>query len=461
VGGLVADELYTGDLDVASVQTRDALVVLLGIIHVRADKPSLRALEASTRHESTPLTKTVVSEMLKGTRLPRKAVMISFLRTCGVPEEAIEPWRRAWERVAVGEQSPNFRRPPPTRDQPTDNPVDPTWSSVEDHTEETATYSIPRHTPVLAPEPTRVESPDAKEDSVSAKTAAGPQLRRRELSAELRSLRNTAGLTIEQVAASLMCSPSKVSRMESGNRTVTLRDVRDLCALYQVTDSTKRDHLMELAREGRKQGWWQSYGLPYGTYIGLEADANSISCYNGTLIDGLLQTTDYSRVLETAGWVERDAEQIERRVAVRLRRQSLLDGDSPLRLRAMIDESALHRVMGNSSIMKAQLNHLVEISRRTNVTIRIIPYTTGAHAALDSIFTILEFPGTLPGIVYVEGLFGSIYLERAQDMERYQHVFSLLETIAASEDESIELISRISRSYELARACLDLSDFLD
>jgi transcriptional regulator with XRE-family HTH domain len=248
-------------------------------------------------------------------------------------------------------------------------------------------------------------------------------------------------MTIEQVAERLLCSSSKVSRMETGSRSVTMRDIRDICDLYGVA-GTQRDYLAELARESRQQGWWQSYDVSYAAFIGLEADATSIDTFQGTVIPGLLQTADYARALIKSNVPEFSPELIEQRVTVRLKRQQLLTQDDPPQLRIILDESALHRIIGSHSTMKAQLNHVIEISGLANIAIQVVRYDSGAYAALDSSFTILELPSPIPALVYVEGLFGSVYIDRQQEVERYQRIFKGLRSIAATEEESIAVVAR-------------------
>jgi transcriptional regulator with XRE-family HTH domain len=277
-----------------------------------------------------------------------------------------------------------------------------------------------------------------------------PTVRRRELGALLRNLRKEKNLTVEQVTAHLLCSASKVSRIETGQRGATLRDVRDLCDLYGVTDQAERDRLITLAREGKQQGWWQSYDLPYGTYVGFESEAVSIKDYDSAVIPGLLQTADYARALHEAAIPQRSApeltsEVIDQRIEARLRRQKLLTrtGPGPLQFWTILDEAALHRIVGSVDVMRAQLGKLIELSKLSNVTVQIIPYSAGAHPALDSTFNILEFNSSVPSIVYVEGLVGWIYLERKEDIDRYIEVFGILSQMALTPEKSVELIARV------------------
>ncbi len=274
-----------------------------------------------------------------------------------------------------------------------------------------------------------------------------PTLRRRELGALLRARRLELGLTVEQVAERLEFSPSKVSRLETGQRGATARDIRDLCDLYGVSDPAERERLVTLAREGKQQGWWQSYDLDFSTYVGLEEAAVSTKYYHSTVMPGLLQTADYARATHEAA-PDIGADRIDELVKVRLTRQRLITRDPPLVISAVMDEAALHRVVGSPAVMRAQLRQLVELASFPNVTIRIISYEAGAHPAMESTFRILDFAGSVQSVVYIEGLVGYIYLDRAQDIARYEKIFERLCELALSPQESIELVARIGEGYQ-------------
>lgn len=467
---------FTGDLDLDAVRSRDQLAELLRAVHARADKPSLRTLETRTRHEVTPLSKTVISEMLSGARFPRKAVMITFLRACGIPDEDTEPWRRAWERMAssdhrqssvgvgAGERDHTAR----SGDRPLRAPSPPTpvvaaaedmasdhvrWREQVDYSD--AAAEDQRQPPHEMSAALDVEAPRPADEANLSKRNRNPVVMRRELGAMLRALRVGNGLTIEQVAEHLLCSPSKVSRMEGGNRAVTPRDVRDLCDLYGVTDAAQRQQFMEIARNSRQHSWWQSYDLPFSTYLGLEADATTIRSFHSTLIPVLLQTADYARSRHQLTAESLEEEAIEQRVEVIQIRQRLLTQPDPPRFWAVIDEAALHRVVGRPEVMKAQLARLEELSALPNVLIQVISFQAGAHPGTDSTFTILGFADPTPSVVYVEGLVGAIYLERPDDIERYSRVFETLTLVANPPKQSIDLIRKVATNLEdkeLARA---------
>ena len=287
-----------------------------------------------------------------------------------------------------------------------------------------------------------------------------PTVRRRELGALLRALRTERGLTVDQVAAELLCSPSKVSRMETGQRGATARDVRDLCDLYEVTDPAERNRMARLAAEGKQQGWWQSYELDnFAIYVGLEEDATAIKQYQSTTIPGLLQTAEYARATAdvlvpeaSPGVAQVSPARLDEFVEVKLRRQGVLTRESALPFSVVLDEAVLHRAVGGPVGMSAQLDHLVQVTKINNVTIQVIPYSVGAHPAMDSTFTLLEFANPIPSVVYVEGLIGSIYLERPQDVARYQRVFEHLRTISLTPQESVDLIAQVSADYRRVSA---------
>ena len=247
--------------------------------------------------------------------------------------------------------------------------------------------------------------------------------------------------------------------METGHRGATLRDVRDLCELYGVTDGAQVDHMMALVREGKQQAWWQSYELDYfATYVGLEQAATSLYYFQSTIVPGLLQTVDYMKAMYDASMpAEYTPERVGEHIDVRLRRQQVLTRDPPMRLWAVLDEAVLHRVVGGAAVMGAQLRHLVELGRKRNVTLQVIPYSAGAHPAMDNTFTILEFEDVAPTLVYVEGLMGWLYLEREAEIDRYRRVIEYSQNIALSSKETIEFISEIGAQYASASRSLPVT----
>jgi len=291
-----------------------------------------------------------------------------------------------------------------------------------------------------------------RKDATFVPEVRSPTVRRRELGALLRKLRTGKGLTVEQAAEQLMFSMSKLSRMETGHGVATRRDIRDLCALYEVTDEAERQRMLKLAAEGKQAGWWQGYDLPYSTYVGLEAEATAISDFQSSVVPGLLQTADYARAGHQGAMPRLSPEEIERRIEAKLTRQALLAQDDPPALSAVLDEAVLHRMVGGPAVISAQLERLIEAAKRPRVTIQVIPFTLGAHPGVESNFNILEMPSPTPGVVFVEGLVGSIYLERPEELTRYRQIFERLQTIALSPKDTIALIAEIRAQSNKAKS---------
>jgi transcriptional regulator with XRE-family HTH domain len=273
-----------------------------------------------------------------------------------------------------------------------------------------------------------------------------PTVRRRELGALLRALRLEKGLTVEQVAESLLCSPSKVSRMETGHSVATPRDIRDLCDLYQVAEA-QRDRMMTLARQSKQRAWWQSYDLAYATYVGLEEAAVAISAFQSSVVHGLLHTEDYARAGHEGAMPRLSPDQIDLQIKAKLTRQRILTRENPPSFHVVLDEAALHREVGGRRVMAAQLARILQAAELPNVVVQVLPYDRGFHPALESNFTILELPAPASDVVFVEGLIGSVYLDREYDLDRYHSVFERLRTIALDPKDTADLIAKVCRAY--------------
>ena len=275
-----------------------------------------------------------------------------------------------------------------------------------------------------------------------------PTVRRRELGVLLRALRTGSGLTVEQVAERLLCSPSKVSRMETGQGIATARDIRDLCVLYDVTDPAERDRMMTLAREGKRRAWWQSYDLAYANYVGLEEEALAISAFQSSVVHGLLHTADYARAGHEGAMPRLEPHQIDLQIEAKLTRQRILTRADPPRFHVVLDEAALHRQVGGPRVMAEQLAKILEVATLPNVVVQVLTYDRGFHPAVESNFNILELPNPAPGVVFVEGLIGSTYLERPDDLKRYREIFDRLQSIALNPKDTADLIVKLSLSYQ-------------
>jgi hypothetical protein len=225
---------------------------------------------------------------------------------------------------------------------------------------------------------------------------------------------------------------------------VSLRDVRDLCEIYGVPpeDSTQ---LATLVRESKQPSWWQAYDLPHGTFIGLEAAASSILDYESSLVPGLLQTEDYATAVVEGVLYDASPDVVRQRVEARLKRQTLLTQDVPPEFWAVIDEAALHRLVGGPGVMCGQLEALVDRAALPSVTVQVIPFESGAHPGMDSTFTILHLEAEVADVVYIEGLAGHLYQESPADLQRYRRLFDQLRAIALSPKESLAKISVLAK----------------
>jgi transcriptional regulator with XRE-family HTH domain len=276
-----------------------------------------------------------------------------------------------------------------------------------------------------------------------------PTVKRRRLAAELRRLREQARLTIEEVADRLEWSTAKISRIENARVTVLPRDVKFLIATYGKTEADPAwNALLALSRESRERGWWQQHGdaVPewFGTFVGLEAEAETIWAYDAEYVPGLLQTEDYARTVHRAQLIDGRDEDIDRLVRVRMARQELLTAEDAPQAWLVINEAVLRRLVGGPDVMRAQLRRLAEATDLPTVTIQVVPFSAGAHPAMVGGFIRLSFPGD-PSIVYVEYHAGALYLESPAEVGRYTLMFDHLRATALSVDASRALIARVLR----------------
>jgi transcriptional regulator with XRE-family HTH domain len=297
-----------------------------------------------------------------------------------------------------------------------------------------------------------VQQPDGESAAELSRLEAvsGPTVVRMLLGSQLRDLREAAGISPDQAGYEIRGSRSKISRLEHGRVSFKERDVDDLLTLYGVTDTGRREHMLALARQANNQGWWAKFDdvLPdwFETYVGLEQATSLIRSYELQFVPGLFQTEDYVRAVTILGHRAATAEEIERRVSLRLKRQQLLAGPGP-RVWSVIDESALRRPLGGRDAMRAQLRHLLEIAALPQVTLQLMPFERGGHSAAGGSFAILRFAeADLPDIVYIEQLTGALYLDRREEIDRYREVMNSLSAEAETPADSERLLKRIIRA---------------
>jgi transcriptional regulator with XRE-family HTH domain len=275
-----------------------------------------------------------------------------------------------------------------------------------------------------------------------------PTVKRRRLGMLLRQFRTEAGLRPDTVASSVDRTESWLSRVERGRTGLTRVYLEKLLEQYGVGEDVATE-LADLAKGGRERGWWSRYAgiLPkqYSSYIGFEAEASRLLIYEGLVVHGLLQTEEYARTVIRAANPDDPPTTIDRKVEVRIARQKRLAGESPLRLWVILDEAVLWKVIGGrKDVHLAQLDHLLALADEDSESIRIqvIPFEDSSYPGMLSSFTIMEFPGGDPELVYIEGLTGDLY-EDPPESARYRLVFDNLRAAAKSETASRDLIARV------------------
>lgn len=265
---------------------------------------------------------------------------------------------------------------------------------------------------------------------ITAQPGSGPTVLRMLLGSQLRRLREAKGIPREEAGYAIRASGSKISRLELGRVSFKERDVVDLLDLYGV-DQDESATLVRLAREANSPGWWHKYSdvLPdwFQVYVGLEEAASLIRLYEVQFVPGLLQTADYARAVIRRGQPSAPPQEVEQRVNLRLARQELFAKPSGPRLWAIVDEAALRRPIGGKEVMRSQLTRLIEAAGEPNITLQLMPFRSGGHAAEAGAFTIMRFPeADLPDVVYLEQLTSALYIDKREEVERYTEAMERL-----------------------------------
>ncbi|MCP2256734.1 Helix-turn-helix domain-containing protein [Streptoalloteichus tenebrarius] len=273
-----------------------------------------------------------------------------------------------------------------------------------------------------------------------------PTVRARQVGAELRRLREAAGYTGAEVARYLDMSPSKLSRLENGKRSIKVEDAAALLALYRVNGPTRSD-LLELCRGTGETGWWQrssphSNGI--SAYSQFESKATAIANFQPQLVPGLLQTPDYMRLVFSYG--DLSDEETEHRVAHRLARKSVLSKAKPPRFTALVDEAALLRVMETPSVAAEQLQYIVLMAQRPSVTLRVALLTAG-HLPTSSPFVIMDFADA-PSIVVLEAPTTAVYIEDRREVREYRKLLHTILRLSLSHDESVRRVAEMAEQAE-------------
>jgi transcriptional regulator with XRE-family HTH domain len=281
---------------------------------------------------------------------------------------------------------------------------------------------------------------------------AGPTILRVILGRQLQALREKAGMTFEQAAEAIFTSAWTVRRMEKAEVGLKLNYVKSLLELYGVTDAGEVGAFLDLAREANKPGWWHSYGdvLPpwFRAFPGLEQAASVISGYEPHCCPGLLQTAGYARALTAAGYPAAAGDEIERRVALRMARQQILERPDPPRLSFVIDEAVLRRPAGGPDVMRGQVARLIEAAVAPGIAIQVLPFAAGPHQAMYGMFHVLGFAADeVPDVVYGENLTSAFYLDKPAEVTAYADALGRLRAAALPAGETVAALRQILKEY--------------
>lgn len=288
----------------------------------------------------------------------------------------------------------------------------------------------------------------AEQDGNAPVGSRSPTAPRLILGNQLRRFREAAGVAPEDAGYRIRASRSKISRMEKGRVGFKERDVADLLTLYGVTDSETRSSVLSLVGLAGASGWWSRYDevLPdwFEPYLGLESAASLIRCFELQFVPGLFQTADYARAVVLLGPAAVPGEDTDRTVALRLKRQDLLSRPRAPRIWAVVDEGVLRRPIGGHSVMRDQLSRLAEIADLPNVTLQVVPFGRGGHAAAGGSFSMLRFDeADVPDMVYLEQLSSAAYLDKREDVDLYAGVMDRLGAKALTPPQSRNFLTRI------------------
>ncbi len=289
---------------------------------------------------------------------------------------------------------------------------------------------------------------DPHPDHALAAPTGGPTVLRIALGTQLRRLREARGITREAAGEAIRASHAKISRLELGRVGFKARDVADLLTLYGVADEHERDAFLVLVRRANKPGWWRQYGDVlsswFETYLGLEQASSVIRTYEAQFVPGLLQTEDCARAIIQLCLLHESDEEVDRRVALRMARQDFLIQPGAPDYWAVVDEAVLRRPLGSREALCAQVRHLLEMAELPNITIQVVPFRAGGHAAAGGPFTILRFAESdLPDIVYLEQLTSAVYLDKKRETDSYLVVMDRLCVEAESPADTTSFLKEI------------------
>lgn len=271
-----------------------------------------------------------------------------------------------------------------------------------------------------------------------------PSAARRQLGARLRHLRDATKLTGKAAGERAGVTHATISKYENGKLLPELEQLDQLLDVYNVPDEDERAVFHELLDDASGDGWWEAYDdvLPhkFGTYIGLELDAATVTAYESLVVHGLLQTPEYARALLQTIHVTQYPDEIDRLVEVRMRRKNLFHRSSPFQLTVIMEEAAIRRLVGGPEVMMPQLDYLLQTQEEENIHIQVLPLSIGAHIGLDGSISLLTFEDE-PSVGYSESTTGNTYLRKPREISRCKLILQRLQEAALSTTDTNDLIA--------------------
>ncbi|MDT0322436.1 helix-turn-helix domain-containing protein [Streptomyces millisiae] len=270
------------------------------------------------------------------------------------------------------------------------------------------------------------------------------------LGKRLQDLREAAGLSFEEAARALDVTHATIRRMEKAQVGLKVPYVEKLLRIYGLTEQDEVDRFLVLVREANQPGWWHRYRdvLPdwFSAFVSLESEADQIRAYEPHYVPGLLQTEEYATAVLRAGMPHAPDTEIERLVALRLTRQQLLDRDRPPLLWIVVDETVLRRPIGPPTVLRAQIDRLIEATERPRVRLQVMPFSAGLHPAMYGPFHLFRFPlPELPDVACAESLVGAHYFDQRDDVSAFREALDRMCAQAAPVHRTEAVLSEIRK----------------
>jgi transcriptional regulator with XRE-family HTH domain len=279
--------------------------------------------------------------------------------------------------------------------------------------------------------------------------SAAPTVLRMVLGKRLRHLREQAHVSFEEAARAVEVTPLTVRRMEKAEVGLKIPYVKELLRTYGVP-SPEIDDFLDLTREANQPGWWHQFRdvVPewFSAYVSLESEATVIRAYEPHYVPGLRQTEDYARAVLRAGFPNDTDEEIERRIALRVKRQGLLSKPDAPAIWAIVEETALRRPVGGAEVMRRQIDHLVEALAAPKIRLQIMRFAAGPHPGAFGPLHYFRFGfSELPDVVYTESVTGAVYVDQPGEVVTCLEVLDRMAVQAEPVGETIPILAELRK----------------